>query len=57
MDETKYNSKNSVTLESIERYSRFLNEINARICKTLYEMDLGKEGAAVKGKKIKKKKN
>ena len=56
MDETKYNSKNSVTLESIEKYSRFVNEINARICKTLYEMDLEKEGATVKGKKKSKKK-
>ena len=42
MDETKYNSKDGITLESIEMYSRFINEINARICKTLYEKEQDK---------------
>jgi hypothetical protein len=36
-NENKYSSGDGITLESMETYKRFMNEMNARICKTLFE--------------------
>ena len=35
-NEKKYSPGDGITLESMETYKRFMNEMNARICKTLY---------------------